>query len=233
MAIWIKWGFVILSWATLAFVVFLLVSGRSPISWHLSGYLLTLDLLQSAAVLIAVLAFVVVQTLGAISRLAQIAVGVERTADNLIASVSGTTVLLEQIASEDPRAAATLSETGEKLIEITESVIRNQFARRGWTQLQWQANLVAVAACVCLLVSTACEAELVSKLNTPTLVKIGWVYALYFSVAWIVLVACATRIWDQKPTRDEITLSRFGNQLDQVKTAIEHMRDHVQRRRGN
>ena len=233
MAIWIKWGFVIMSWATLAFVVFLLASGRSPISWHPIGYLLTLDLLQSAAILIAVLAFVVVQTLGVISRSAQIAVGVERMADNLIASVSGTKALIEQISSEDPRSAAAISETGEHLIEITESVIRKPFARRAWTQFQWQANLIAVVACVCLLVSTACEAELVSKLNTPTLVKIGWVYALYFSAVWIVLVACATRIWDQKPSRDEIALSDFGKELDGIKASIEDTRDYFERRRDN
>ena len=234
MAIWIKWGFVIMSWGTLAFVVFLLASGRSPISWHPIGYLLTLDLLQSAAILIAVLAFVVVQTLGVISRSAQIAVGVERMADDLIASVSsGTKALIEQIASEDPQSAAVISETGEQLIESVESDIRKPFARRAWTQFHWQANLLAVVACVCLLVSTACEAELVSKLNTPTLVKIGWVYALYFSAAWIVLVACATRIWDQKPSRDEITLSALEKESDRIKAKIEDTRDYFERRRGN
>ena len=234
MAIWIKWGFVIMSCCgTLAFVVFLLASGRSPISWHPTGYLLTLDLLQSAAILIAVLAFVVVQTLGVISRSAQIAVGVERMADNLIASVSGTKALIEQIALEDPQSAAAISETGEQLIESTESDIRKPFARRAWTQFHWQANLIAVVACVCLLVSTACEAELVSKLNTPTLVKIGWVYALYFSAAWIVLVACATRIWDQKPSRDEINLSNLEKESDRIKAQIGNTRDYFERRRGN
>ena len=164
---WIKWGIVSSGWVTLVSAVVLFGLGLSPMAWHAGGYTLTLDLLQTAAVLIAVLAFVVVQTLGAISRLNEIAFGVERVAQDFLAATASVKSVADEITADSPHVAAEIASSYQSLTSYIQSDLLTRFGRRPWGPFRWQTNLITIASCGYLMVATACEAGAVHGRQFP------------------------------------------------------------------
>ena len=229
---WIKWGIVSSGWVTLVSAVVLFGLGLSPMAWHASGYTLTLDLLQTAAVLIAVLAFVVVQTLGAISRLNEIAVGVERMAQDFLAATASAKRVADEITADSPHVAAEIASSYQSLTSYIQSDLLTRFGRRPWGPFRWQTNLITIASCGYLMVATACEAGLFTRDNSPTVVEIDWLHALYFLAAWAVCFIFTTQVCLQKVKSDEIALSTFGKELDAMNQELGNMKGHLTERRG-
>ena len=229
---WVKWAIVSAGWTVLATAVVFFGLGHSPVAWHSGGYTLTLDLLQTTAVLIAVLAFVVVQTLGVVSRLTAIAVGVEQTAEHFIATTAEAKKLADELNADRPDVASEIARSAESLASFVDSDIRERFGRRAWSRIRWQANLITIGACAYLMAVTACEAGLSTGHDTPTVVKTDWLHALYFLAAWTAFSIFVTDACLQKVKSDEIALSFFKRELGVINQELDDVKEHLAEPKG-